>query len=155
MKKYNKPDDETLKKKISGLSYMVTQHGSTEPRFSHPYNDQEEAGIYVDIVTGQPLFSSKDKYDAGCGWPSFTRPLDDELLKKYQDRSTSSLRIEVKSSEGLSHLGHVFNDGPEEEGGLRYCINGAALRFIPKEDLVEEGYPEFISLFENKDQGGR
>ncbi len=122
-----------LRKQLSPLSFNVTQKGATEAPFSSPLNGEDRRGIYVDIVSGQPLFSSEDKYDAGCGWPSFTRPIDEKALDYFEDRSLGMLRTEVKSKAG-SHLGHVFEDGPRDRGGLRYCINGAALKFIPQEE---------------------
>lgn len=145
--KYKKPDKNTLKKELKPIEYEVTQKDATEKPYSHEYNDLDQDGIYVDIVSGEPLFSSKDKYDAGCGWPSFTRPIEDEHIREKLDLSRYMVRTEVRSLYGDSHLGHVFEDGPEEEGGLRYCINGAALRFIPVEDLEKEGYGEYLDLF--------
>lgn len=146
-KEYKKPDDKTLRNKLSKLQYRVTQHASTEPPFSNPYHRNKEEGIYVDIVTREPLFSSKDKYDAGCGWPSFTKPIEGTTLKEQADNLLARPRVEVRSQSGDSHLGHVFPDGPTEEGGLRYCINGAALVFIPKVDMKAEGYEAYLSLF--------
>ncbi|HZK33066.1 MAG TPA: peptide-methionine (R)-S-oxide reductase MsrB, partial [Tissierellaceae bacterium] len=132
---------------LSDLSYRVTQENATERPYTHEYDKNFKEGIYVDIVSGEPLFSSKDKYDAGCGWPSFTKPLEKENIVEKKDKSLLMTRIEVRSGNADSHLGHVFNDGPKEEGGLRYCINGASLRFIPKEDLEKEGYGEYLKLF--------
>lgn len=123
---------EDLKKRIGEVSFNVTQRAATEAPFSSPLNKEWRQGVYVDIVSGEELFSSEDKYDAGCGWPSFTRPISEEALSYHEDRSFGMLRTEVKSSSG-SHLGHVFKDGPPEKGGLRYCINGASLKFIPKD----------------------
>lgn len=142
-KKYEKPSDEVLKEKLTELQYNVTQNSATERPFTSEYDKFEEEGIYVDIVTGEPLFSSKDKYDAGCGWPSFTKPID-ENIKYIKDTSYGMERVEVKSKFGDSHLGHVFNDGPKEKGGSRYCINGASLRFIPISEMEKEGYGEYI-----------
>lgn len=144
--KYKKPSKEELKERLSKLEYKVTQESATEKPHSHEYNDLGEDGIYVDIVSGEPLFSSQDKYDAGCGWPSFTRPIEDNIKEK-EDKSLWMKRTEVRSKHGDSHLGHVFSDGPKDKGGLRYCINGAALRFIKLDDLEEEGYGEYLKLF--------
>lgn len=146
-KEYKKPSKEELKEKLSPMQYKITQEAGTERPHSHEYNDVEEDGIYVDIVTGEPLFSSQDKYDAGCGWPSFTRPIEDNIKEK-EDRSLGMRRTEVRSKSGDSHLGHVFPDGPEDKGGMRYCINGAALKFIKRDDLEDQGYGEFLKLFE-------
>ncbi len=145
-KKYIKPSKEELKERLSPLEYKVTQESGTERPFTHEYNENYKDGIYVDIVSGEPLFSSRDKYDAGCGWPSFTKPIEDNI-KERKDNSLLMSRIEVRSKAGDSHLGHVFPDGPKEEGGMRYCINGASLRFIPKEDLEKEGYGDYIDIF--------
>ncbi|WP_130805472.1 peptide-methionine (R)-S-oxide reductase MsrB [Senegalia massiliensis] len=146
-KKYNKPTDKELREKLTEEQYRVTQENATERPFTSEYNNNEGEGIYVDIVTGEPLFSSKDKYDAGCGWPSFTKPIE-ENIKEKSDLSHGMRRTEVRSKTGDSHLGHVFTDGPKDKGGLRYCINGASLKFIPKEDLEKEGYSEYKKIFE-------
>jgi peptide-methionine (R)-S-oxide reductase len=146
-KKYKKPNEEELKEKLSKLEYDVTQNSGTERPFTHELNDNEEDGIYVDIVSGEPLFSSLDKYDAGCGWPSFTKPIEKQNVLEKKDKSHFMIRTEVRSKHGDSHLGHVFPDGPKDKGGLRYCINGASLRFIRKEDLEKEGYTEYLKLF--------
>lgn len=147
-RKYVKPDDETLKGLLTELQYNITQKNATEPPFRNEYWDNEEEGIYVDIVTGQPIFSSVEKYDSGSGWPSFTRPINDELIKTITDYSAGMERIEVRSKLGDSHLGHVFNDGPKGEGGLRYCINSGALRFIPLNEMEKQGYKQYIPLVE-------
>lgn len=135
---------EELKKKLSGIEYAVTQEDATEHPFTGKYDNHYEKGIYVDIVSGEALFASTDKYNAGCGWPSFTRPLPTIKIKEKIDVSLGMSRVEVRSQEADSHLGHVFTDGPIEEGGLRYCINSAALKFIPLKEMKEQGYEAFI-----------
>lgn len=140
----DKQDD--LKKRLTPEQYRVTQEAATERPFSSEYDDFYEPGIYVDIVSGEPLFSSQDKYDAGCGWPSFTKPI--AKLKEKRDTSFLMERTEVRSGQANSHLGHVFTDGPTDKGGLRYCINGAALRFVPLQQLEQAGYGQYRQLFE-------
>ena len=137
---YEKPTDVELKEQLTEEQYQVTQHSATERPFHNAYNATFEEGIYVDVTTGEPLFFAGDKFESGCGWPSFSRPIARDVLKYYEDKSHGMERIEVRSRSGNAHLGHVFTDGPESAGGLRYCINSAALRFIPKEKMEAEGY---------------
>ena len=148
MTDFRKPTDDELKKTLTPLQYKVTQHEGTERPFQNEYWDNHEAGIYVDIVSGEPLFSSLDKFDSGTGWPSFTRPLESENLTTKTDRSLFMERTEVRSAHADSHLGHLFDDGPQPTG-LRYCMNSASMRFIPVAKLAEEGYAQYLPLFEN------
>ena len=143
---YQKQTPETLKELLTPLQYQVTQENGTEPAFRNAYWNEERKGIYVDITTGEPLFVSTDKFDSGCGWPSFSRPIDKGLIEERRDESHGMRRVEVRSKLGNAHLGHVFTDGPIDAGGLRYCINSAALRFIPKEEMEKEGYGAYIDL---------
>jgi len=144
---YVKPDPETLKEKLTSLQYEVTQEEGTERAFQNEYWDNKKPGIYVDIVSGEPLFSSTDKYDSGTGWPSFTKPIDNGVLVEKQDRKLFMVRTEVRSRIANSHLGHVFDDGPDPTG-KRYCINSASLRFIPVDDLEKENYGQYLNLFD-------
>lgn len=143
-----KESKEELRNRLTPLQFEVTQNEATERPFTGEYDDFYQEGIYVDVVSGEPLFSSLDKYDAGCGWPSFSKPI--AKLEEKEDTKLSRVRTEVRSKEADSHLGHVFEDGPAEMGGLRYCINSAAMRFVAVHDLEKEGYSDYLSLFESK-----
>ncbi len=145
--RFSKPDDATLRERLTPVQYAVTQQAATEQPFFNPYFDEKREGIYVDVTTGEPLFISTDKFDSGCGWPAFSRPIDRSLLTEHVDTTYAHrVRTEVRSAHSEAHLGHVFQDGPEELGGLRYCINSAALRFIPREQMEGEGYADYLHL---------
>lgn len=146
MEKLNK---EELKNKLTEVQYRVTQENGTEPPFMNEYHNHFEEGIYVDIVSLEPLFVSTDKFNSGCGWPAFSKPIDRKLIEEKVDKSHGMIRTEVRSKDSNSHLGHVFCDGPEELGGLRYCINSAALKFIPRKEMKEKGYEKYLALFED------
>lgn len=143
---YSKPDKKELREKLTPEQYAVTQENATERAFQNEYYDEFREGIYVDITTGEPLFVSSDKFESGCGWPSFSKPIDESLVDELSDDSHGMKRVEVRSKTGDAHLGHVFEDGPEEKGGLRYCINSASLRFVPKEEMEKEGYGKYLPL---------
>ncbi len=152
MKTFKKPSDDSLKKELTPLQYEVTQHEATERPFQNAYWDNHEPGIYVDVVSGEPLFSSTDKFESGTGWPSFTRPLVPENVTTKTDRTLGMSRTEVRSAHADSHLGHLFDDGPRPTG-MRYCMNSASMRFIPASKLVEEGYGEYAHLFTSSSRG--
>jgi peptide methionine sulfoxide reductase msrA/msrB len=143
---YTKPSDTELKQRLTPVQYAVTQQAATETPFNNAYDREFRPGIYVDVTTGEPLFLSTDKYDSGCGWPAFTRPIEKDLLLESTDTSHGMTRTEVRSRKGQAHLGHVFSDGPKDKGGLRYCINSASLRFIPKDQMEKEGYATYLKL---------
>lgn len=143
-------DKSNLKETLSEMSYYVTQQNGTEPPFRNEFDDFFEEGLYVDVVDGKPLFTSREKYNSGCGWPAFTKPIEKEATSYIEDTTHGMVRTEVRSSRADSHLGHVFPDGPQEHGGLRYCINSAALKFIPLDELEASGYGEYLHLFERK-----
>ena len=144
--KYEKPSETELRERLTPLQYEVTQNNATERPYYNEYNEEFRPGIYVDIATGEPLFLSTDKFESGCGWPAFSKPISEDLIKELKDTSHGMVRTEVRSAHGDSHLGHVFNDGPRESGGLRYCINSASLRFVPLADMKAEGYGDLIPL---------
>lgn len=148
---YPKPSPDDIKRKLTPLQYAVAMENATEHPFSGDFWREERSGLYVDVVTGEPLFSSKDKFDAGCGWPSFTRPIAPEVLTEKRDLSHGLDRVEVRSRTGDIHLGHLFTDGPKSRGGLRYCINSASLRFIPASELASEGYGDWLNTFITED----
>ena len=147
MKDYKKKTTEELQNTLTKLQFEVTQHNVTEPPFQNEYFNEFRKGIYVDITTGEPLFVSTQKFESGCGWPSFARPIDEAAIKEVNDYSHGMIRTEVRSRTGDAHLGHVFTDGPIELGGYRYCINSASLRFILYEDMEQEGYADYLGLF--------
>lgn len=148
MKTYMKPTKEVLRQRLTPLQYEVTQNSATERPYFNEYNDEYRPGIYVDVTTGEPLFLSTDKFRSGCGWPAFSRPIDDSLIEEVTDLSHGMNRVEVRSKTGDAHLGHVFPDGPRETGGLRYCINSASLKFIPENKMIEFGYGDYLSLLQ-------
>ncbi len=148
MKDYQKKTTEELQNTLTRLQFDVTQHNVTEPPFQNEYFNEFRKGIYVDITTGEPLFLSTQKFESGCGWPSFARPIDEAVIKEVNDFSHGMIRTEVRSRTGDAHLGHVFTDGPTDMGGYRYCINSASLRFIPYNEMEKEGYAEYLGLFE-------
>jgi peptide-methionine (R)-S-oxide reductase len=147
MKSYQKSPDAIAA--LTPEQFRVTQQSGTEYPGTGPLLDNKEAGIYVDIVSGEPLFASSDKFESGCGWPSFTKPIDHDYVNEIRDMTHGMVRTEVRSTHGDSHLGHVFNDGPRDRGGLRYCINSASLRFVPKEDMEAEGYGDYLNQVED------
>ncbi len=150
MRTFHKKTKEELERSLSKLQYEVTQNNATEPPFQNEYCNEFREGIYVDITTGEPLFMSTQKFESGCGWPSFARPIDDAAIKQIRDFSHGMIRTEVRSKTGDAHLGHVFPDGPQELGGLRYCINSASLKFIPLESMEKEGYSDYLGLFRKR-----
>lgn len=153
------PTDAELRKRLTALQYAVTRESNTERAFANEYYKTDAEGIYVDIISGKPLFSSKDKFQSDCGWPAFAKPISDSDLKKLSDKTLLAERVEVRSKDSDAHLGHVFTDGPVERGGLRYCINSASIRFVPKEKMAAAGYGDWLKLFdaapEKKTEGGK
>ena len=147
-KKWSRPTDEELRRRLTPLQYAVTQEAATEYPFRNEYDREFRPGIYVDVTTGEPLFVSTDKFQSGCGWPAFSRPISDDVLIEYEDNSHGIHRVEVRAANSNAHLGHVFPDGPKATGGLRYCINSASLRFIPQADMAAEGYGEYLPLLD-------
>lgn len=147
-KVFEKPSDPELRRMLTQQQYAVTQQGATEPPFRNAYADHFQRGIYVDITTGEPLFVSTDKFESGCGWPSFAKPIAPDLVQEHRDTTHGMIRTEVRSTGGDAHLGHVFPDGPKDKGGMRYCINSAALRFVPLADMAAEGYGDWVGLVE-------
>lgn len=146
---FEKPTKEELRNRLSPLQYEVTQNSATERPYFNEYNDEFRPGIYVDVTTGEPLFLSTDKFRSGCGWPAFSKPIDGNLVKEIADHSHGMERLEVRSATGDAHLGHVFPDGPRDLGGLRYCINSASLRFVPKDEMESEGYGEYLAMLKH------
>lgn len=146
IEEYKRPSDKELRKRLTAEQWAVTQESATERPFINEYDHEFRPGIYVDITTGEPMFMSTDKYDSGCGWPAFSKPISDDVVKEYSDLSHGMVRTEVRSRAGNAHLGHVFNDGPKEKGGMRYCINSASLRFIPEAQMEKEGYGKYLRL---------
>ncbi|QZX48909.1 peptide-methionine (R)-S-oxide reductase MsrB [Mycoplasma sp. E35C] len=151
MKKYTKKPIEVLKKELTPLQFEVTQNSATERPFVNEYDKHFKKGIYVDLTSNEPLFLSTDKFDSGCGWPAFSKPISKDIIQELEDLSHNLVRTEVKAKNSDSHLGHVFNDGPKQSGGLRYCINSASLKFIAYEDLVKEGYEEFVAILDKQE----
>lgn len=147
-KVYSKHPDDIAR--LNPMQYDVTQHSATEPPFGNEFWEHNEPGLYVDVVSGEPLFTSQDKFDSSCGWPSFSAPAARDTVEEHLDTTVGMSRTEVRSGYADSHLGHVFNDGPTERGGLRYCINSAALRFVPADELEDEGYDEYVHLFDEE-----
>ncbi len=148
---YKAETDEELRARLTEEQYKVTKKEATERAWTNKFDKHFDEGLYVCIISGEPLFSSKDKYDSGCGWPAFTKPIDEEEISEKTDHKIGYARTEVRAKTGDSHLGHVFPDGPADKGGMRYCINSASLRFVPKDKLVEEGYGEYLKIFDKKE----